>query len=335
MDSYLRLPPNEQRTYCEQAAADLGLPAASIEKDFWVCWILKELFSLPGIGEHLTFKGGTSLSKGWGLIQRFSEDIDIVISRSRLGKADGPERNSAKAWKHYLETLGEKTQDYIVHTLTPNFIDRLTSRLPKGMQWKLIHDRDDLANEAILFHYPPIFPEGGYLRPVVKIEPGARSDTAPTERRPINAFLTPMLKAEPFDVLCVHPKRTFWEKAMLLHEELSRQVDRPPKARLARHYYDLARLIEQGIGDEAMSDTKLFEAVAKHRAVFFRRAKAAHETMRRGAFRLMPSETQRPHWARDYEAMREAMFYGPPPPSFDDILETVEGFERRLNALGD
>ncbi len=334
MDSYLRLPPDEQRTYCEQAAADLGLPAASIEKDFWVCWILKELFSLPGIGAHLTFKGGTSLSKGWGLIQRFSEDIDIVISRSRLGMADGPERNSVKAWKHYLETLGEKTQDFIVDTLTPNFRDRLTSRLPKGMQWKLIHDRDDLANEAILFHYPLVFPEGGYLRPVVKIEPGARSDTAPTERRPIKAFLTPMLKAEFFDVLCVHPKRTFWEKAMLLHEELSRQVDRPPKARLARHYYDLARLIEQGIGDEALSDTPLFEAVAKHRAVFFRKAKASQETMRRGAFRLMPSETQRPHWARDYEAMREAMFYGPPPPSFDDILETVEGFERRLNALG-
>lgn len=331
MDSYLNLPSDEQRIYCEQAAADLGLPAASIEKDFWVCWILKELFSLPGIGEHLTFKGGTSLSKGWGLIQRFSEDIDIVISRSRLGVTDGPERNNAKAWKHYLEMLGERTQDFIVNTLMPNFSERLIGRLPKNMEWKLIHHRDDPANEVILFHYPPIFPEGGYLRPVVRIEPGARSDTAPTERRSIEAFLTVILKAESLEVLCVHPKRTFWEKAMLLHEELCREGDRPPKARLARHYYDLARLIDAGIGDEALLDRSLFDAVANHRAVFFRKTKVARETMWRGTLRLVPSEAQRPHWERDYEAMREVMFYGPPPPSFEDILRTVGEFEHRLN----
>nr|HPO16873.1 nucleotidyl transferase AbiEii/AbiGii toxin family protein [Candidatus Hydrogenedentota bacterium] len=209
MDRYLLLSPEERRVYCEQAAADLGLPAASIEKDFWVCWILKELFSLPGIGEHLTFKGGTSLSKGWGLIQRFSEDIDIVISRSRFGVTNGPERDSAKAWKQYLEMLSEKTRDFIVNVLMSNFRDHLASHLPESMQWKLIHELDDSANEVVLFHYPPIFPEGGYLRPVVRIEPGARSDTVPTERRPIEAFLTGLLKAESFLVRCVHPKRTF------------------------------------------------------------------------------------------------------------------------------
>ena len=120
MESYLRLTPDEQRTYCEQAGADFGLPPASIEKDFWVCWVLKELFSLPGIGNDLTFKGGTSLSKGWGLIQRFSEDIDIVIKRSRLGAGERPEKESSNAWKQYLETLSEKTRDFIGNTLTPN-----------------------------------------------------------------------------------------------------------------------------------------------------------------------------------------------------------------------
>jgi len=118
---------------------------------------------------------------------------------------------------------------------------------------------------------------------------------------------------------------------MLLHEELCRESDRPPKARLARHYYDLARLIEAGIGEEALLDGLLFDAVAKHRAVFFRKSKAIQETMRPGTFRLVPSKSQRPHWERDYEAMRKVMFYGPPPPSFSNILQTVEKFEYRLN----
>jgi len=331
MDRYLRLTPDDQRIYCDQAGARLGLPAASIEKDFWVCWILKELFSLPGIGEHLTFKGGTSLSKGWGLIPRFSEDIDVVIRRSRLGVADGPEKNSATAWKRYLDALSARTRDFIAGVLVPSLNNHLTRRLPKSLEWQLMHLKDDPANEAILFYYPPIFSGGGYLSAVVKIEPGARSDTAPTALRRIEPFLAGLLKTEPFEVLCVHPKRTFWEKAMLLHEELCRDDDRPPKARLARHYYDLARLIDAGVGSEALSDMALFEAVAKHRAVFFRRTKAARESMRRGSFRLVPSEAKRPYWERDYEAMRDVMFYGSPPPSFGDILWTVAQFEQRLN----
>jgi hypothetical protein len=335
LDSYLRLTPDEQRTYCEQAGADLGLPPASIEKDFWVCWVLKELFSLPGIGNDLTFKGGTSLSKGWGLIQRFSEDIDIVIKRSRLGVGERPEKESSKAWKQYLETLSAKTRDFIATTLTPTLKERLSQRLPEGMEWELTHIQDDAANEVILFRYPPVLPEHGYLSPAVKVEPGARSDTAPTERRSINAFLTDLLKGEPFEVLCVHPKRTFLEKAMLLHEELCRNDGRPPKARLARHYYDLARLIDAGVGDQALSDPALFDAVAEHRAVFFRKSEAARKSMQRGTICLVPSDAQRAHWERDYDAMREVMFYGPPPPSFKDILQTVAEFERKLNDVKD
>lgn len=333
LDNYLHLSPEEQRLYCEQAGAELGLPAASIEKDFWVCWILRELFRLPGIGEHLTFKGGTSLSKGWGLIHRFSEDIDIVIDRACLGLPSGPERESGQAWKRYLDTLRDRSRAYIGETLAPVLETNLVRRLPASIEWALDHANEDPSNEALLFSYASHFGGDGYMKPVVKIEPGARSDTAPTESRAITAFLAQYLDGEIFEVRCVHPRRTCWEKAMLLHEELSRpdvQITRP---RLARHYYDLYRLVETGIAQEALGDRTLFEAVRAHRAIFFRRGGSAQSTMHPGSFKLIPPTAQQVAWQRDYDAMRESMFYGPPAPTFDQILATLVSFEEQINAM--
>lgn len=333
MDSYLHLSADDQRIYCEQASATLGLLPSSVEKDFWVCWILRELFSLPEIGGGLTFKGGTSLSKGWALIQRFSEDIDIVMDRTLVGVATEPPAGSRKNLDRYLESLTSGTKVFIRQRLLPELREHLHDRLPPAIRWTLRHSDEDPNNEAILFEYESRFDRGGYVAPVVKIEPGARSDTAPSDIKDIEPFLSPYLEDARFQVRCVHPKRTFWEKAMLLHEELSRQSGAPPKPRLARHYYDLSRLIEAGIGEQALADSNLFDAVAQHRRIFFRRSQAIHDAARPGTFRLSPHADQLQDWQRDYDTMREAMFYGEDPPGFGEILRIVAEFESRLNSL--
>jgi hypothetical protein len=169
---------------------------------------------------------------------------------------------------------------------------------------------------------------------VVKIEPGARSDTDPAATRKIEPFLARYLDDAAFDVRCVHPRRTFWEKAMLLHEELSRQAGLPPKPRLARHYYDLSMLITAGIGEEALADKALFESVLRHRRKFFRRSQLIQDAMVPGTFKLTPDADQLPDWQRDYEAMREVMFYGEEPPQFREVLRVVTQFESKLNSLG-
>jgi hypothetical protein len=132
-------------------------------------------------------------------------------------------------------------------------------------------------------------------------------------------------------VRAVAPERTFWEKAALLHEEAYREGLAVPKARLARHYYDLWRLITQGVAERAALDTDLFDRVAAHRAVFFRRSRDAQQSFKPGSLRLVPAGDRRAQWQRDYEAMRESMFFGEAP-EFDEILAVVRGFEDRFNA---
>jgi len=337
MDAYLHLSPKDQLAACTESGRRLSLQPASIEKDFWVCWTLRELFTLPRSGPLLTFKGGTSLSKGWKLIQRFSEDIDVVMDRDTLGfggdKAPQQPGISNKERDRRLEALRTACQNYIHTVLAPELRGRLESRL-HGFTWNLADDSTDKDGQTLLFQYPTVFSASTYLRPVVKIELGARSDTEPVMQPQIQPYICEALPAVlgdgKFTVRTVAPERTFWEKAMLLHEETFRGGD-GPKVRLARHYYDLYRLIQAGVGDRAAADCGLFDCVAAHRAVFFRKKREAQESLRPGSLRLVPTSEQIPLWKHDYDAMSETMFFGEVP-TFDEILRVVGDFERRFNA---
>jgi predicted nucleotidyltransferase component of viral defense system len=314
----------------------LGLPAISIEKDFWVCWIIHELFALPNISEHLTFKGGTSLSKGWGLIQRFSEDIDIVIDRVFLGCDDksAPETaGSNKERNRRLEKLKVTAQKFVQQTLAVVLERRLQERLSTTQDWRLVVDPGDTDKQTLLFEYTSAFAEANYVRPVVRIELGARSDTEPRGMPGIEPYviqaMKEMFESCQFAVPTVLPKRTFWEKAMLLHEETYRAATSLPKPRLARHYYDLYRLIQAGIADEALADMDLFARVAAHRSVFFRKQKEAQDSLRPGSLRLMPRPEHLSVWKQDYHAMGD-MFFGDVP-DFDTVLVLVGEFEKRFD----
>lgn len=330
-----------RRGVCDEAQAKLGLRAASVEKDFWVCWTLRELFNLPGCGPHLTFKGGTSLSKAWKLIERFSEDIDVVLDRSFLGFGGDKRPETAASNKQRekrLEELKQACQQSIRESLKPGLNERFQKALPKGANWNLLDDEADPDGQTLLFHYPSAYAEAAYIRPVVKIELGARSDTEPCDTPAIQPYLMEafpgLFSTSAFKVRTVTPERTFWEKAMLLHEETFRSSGGGPKARLARHYYDLWCLITKGVASKAVADHELFARVAAHRAVFFRRSKEAQASLRPGALRVIPLPDQLAGWKQDYQSTREDMFFGEVP-SFEEILRVVGDFEKRFNGSAD
>jgi len=336
MDTFLQFSDEQRRRMCEVAGSIIGLDAPSIEKDFWVCFTLRELFALPDSGVHLTFKGGTSLSKCWALIERFSEDIDVVIDREFLGFGGGQGPEAAPSHKkrdERLAALKAACQTYIRDDMAPALARRFSESLPAGLAWKLVQDPADRDGQTLLFEYPRVF-TSPYLRSVVKIELGARSDTEPSATPTIRPYLAEALPGElgesEFSVRALDPKRTFWEKASLLHEETYRTGETGPTARLARHYYDLWCLIRAGVAEAALADLDLFARVAAHRAVFFRKRKEAQESLRPGSLRLLPAIGARADWKRDYEAMREAMFFSEPP-AFDEILAVIGQFQDTFN----
>lgn len=342
MEPFLNLPDERRRALCEEARTRLGLASVSIEKDFWVCWTLRELFGLPGWGPHLTFKGGTSLSKAWDLIDRFSEDIDIVIDRDFLGfggEASPEAAPSKKQRKARLEALKAECQRRIHAELLPTLEARFRQVLPAGLVWSLAPATadEDPDRQTLLFQFPSVLATASdYVRPVVKIEMGARSDTEPAESPVIRPYLADAFPAllGPSDVhvRALAPERTFWEKAMLLHEETYRPAGKARKARLARHYYDLWCLITKGVAAKAVATPGLFERVAAHREVFFNWSWMDYTTLHPGRLRLVPLEAQLPEWRHDYDSMSREMFVGDVP-AFDEILRVVGEFERGFNAL--
>ena len=333
MDKFLSFSADRQRRLCEEAQGRLGLVPASIEKDFWVCWTLRELFSLPEWGEQLTFKGGTSLSKGWQLISRFSEDIDVVINREFLGF--GGETLSNKQQKRLLKECSRR----VLEELQPALARRLGDVIPGGMTWELVPatEAEDPDQQTLLFRYPSLFRDSiTYMNPWVKIELGARSDTEPVEDpilRPYLADAFPDIFGEStFPIRNVAARRTFWEKAMLLHEETFRPTEKRRKPRLSRHYYDLWCLITKGIAAQAMADHDLFDHCARHRQLFFKQSWVDYGTLHQGSLRLIPLPEQLDEWRRDYAAMREEMFFDDPP-GFDTVLTVVHQFEEEFNRL--
>ncbi len=213
------------------------------------------------------------------------------------------------------------------HTLLPTI----------GTKWSLTPaaKEEDDQQQTLLFEYPGVLAgTATYLRRVVKIEMGARSEIEPSESPVLQPYLSEafpdIFVSGRFAIHTVAARRTFWEKAMLLHEETFRPPNKPRKVRLARHYYDLWCLIIKGIAKQAVADRSLFERVAAHRKVFFEQTWMDYSTLHAGSLRLVPPADQIPAWRSDYQAMRDVMFFGKVP-DFDEILQVIGDFARRFN----
>ena len=234
MDKVASLPASQRQELFSETAARMNLLPGLVEKDFWVCWTLQKLFALPEWGERLTFKGGTSLSKGWDLIKRFSEDIDIVIDRGALGFGgdNAPDRAPSKKQTHKrLDGLKKTSQHCVNETLLSLLGNSIVQDMQGTQAWQLHPDTDDPDGQTLLFDYPTVFVDQPvYLPQLVKIEMGARSDIEPTEKIEIQPYLndafSDLIPKLRFPVRAVSRGRTFWEKAMLLHEETFRPPDK-------------------------------------------------------------------------------------------------------------
>ena len=333
-DRYLSLEPRERLELLDAASQQSGLAPAILEKDYWVCKTLDVLFALPELGSHLVFKGGTSLSKVYGLIDRFSEDVDISFHREFLGFGEehDPEAAAGKEQTRRIEALQQACRDCIRERLQPTLREAIAALLGGTEGWSL--EIDPLDAQTLLFHFPQAGGPGlSYIAPSVRIELGARSDHWPSEEREILSYL-----GKAFDpaigkasVRSLAAERTFWEKATLLHAEAHRPIDKPMPARYARHYHDLSRLAESSVAERALADTALRERVVAHKAVYFRSGWARYNLAHPTSFRLLAPESRITALEADHEAMIP-MFFNPPPP-IAEVLNTLATLENRIRNL--
>lgn len=340
MDEFARLASDERQPYFVQAAAQRGLTAQLIEKDFWVCWSLRRLFSLTEFRDHLTFKGGTSLSKVYQAIERFSEDVDVAIERGSLGFGgdNDPEKGaSGKEQQRRIDALSKACQVAIAERMMPQLNEAITASLGGDTSWTLSLDLADADRQSLLFQYPPAISGGlsPYVAPSVKFEFGARSDHFPVE----DVSVTPYVAEEfpdAFPENKVHVRalaaaRTFWEKVTILHMLHHQPSDKSIAPQMSRHYYDVFCLSQGPVLDEALATLNLLDRVAAFKRVYFKAASARYEEARPGTLRLIPGEQMAKQLTRDYEDMRH-MFFSEPPP-FQQILDFLHELETRINEI--
>lgn len=344
MDKVALLPADDRAALFGETGAGRGVADTIIEKDFWVCWTLRRLFGLPkGTTATLVFKGGTSLSKAFGAIRRFSEDIDLSFDRAELGYTGDrdPEMEgiSRKRAARLIDDLVGDVERHIAEKLLPTLRTAIVEQLgePSNGEWTLEIDAGDA--QTVNFHYPTVLPateyEGmAYITPRVKLELGARGDPWPTEEKIIRPYAAndyPDFFEEPdTSVTVLSARRTFWEKATALHAEAHRPADSPTPQYFSRHYYDLAMLLDTDEGKAAATDFELLAQVAKHKATFFRSGWASYDTAQPGTLQLLPNEARMRELRADYRAMAPMMFDESPPP-FDNILAKITAIQETIN----
>lgn len=344
MDKVALLPPTDRAALFSETGAARGVADTIIEKDFWICWTLKRLFALQGDEfATLVFKGGTSLSKAYGAIRRFSEDIDLSFDRADLGYTGerDPEREglSKKKAGRLIENLVADVEHHIAEKLLPALQRAITDQLgePKNGEWSLVIDSHDA--QTVNFQYPAAlevthYAGMTYITPRVKLEFGARGDPWPTEEKIIHPYAAedfPDFFEEPnTNVIVLSARRTFWEKATALHAEAHRPSESPTPQYFSRHYYDLAMLLETEEAKAAATDFVLLAQVAKHKTTFFRSGWASYDTAKPGSLRLVPDEARINDLRADYRDMVPMMF-DERPPGFDDLLAKIKEVQDAIN----
>jgi hypothetical protein len=335
----------ERRDLFVGAADRLRTNEQNIEKDFWVCWTLDALFNeLETGGPRLLFKGGTSLSKGYGLIERFSEDIDITVFREDIGQPatfEELEAMSGKKRNARLEAIKDACQKYIQGPM----LERLSVLMQQTLKnanmnpnrARVEPDPDDPDGQSLLLWYPTATADGNaYIRRAIKIESGAKSALdphAPVIVKPYIADDLPNLDLAVGNVTTVYPSRTFWDKVIILHG-LRRWWDRRGELkgggqRVSRHYYDVYRLLASEIGQKATGDVDMAEDCVRHARMFFNRPDLDLASAIPGSFALTPHDGMLADLRRDYEAM-SGMVFGPIP-TVDAVVAAIVELEQRLN----
>jgi len=315
-----------------ETASIMGIPDAIAEKDFWVCFVLKYLFEKSRLAQHIIFKGGTSLSKVFGIIQRFSEDIDLILDWGMLGVSnDEPwQKRSHTKQDGFNKEVNKRAQVFIKNDFFGTVKDDFERFGIEGLMPDL--DHDDLF--VINIRYPRSFADS-YIRPFVRLEIGPLASWIPHDKytiKPYAAEFFPRQFVDPYcQVISIKAERSFWEKATIIHQEAHRPSDKAPPLRYSRHYYDLFMMSMHKVKDTATADYRLLADVVEFKMRFYPCKWANYENARPGTFRLLPDGSNMKHLKDDYARMRE-MIFGTKP-EFDEIVERLAAMEHEINGM--
>lgn len=326
MDKIAQLSAQDRSALFTETAAKLATTPAITEKDFWVTWVLHRLFADPQLSKLLMFKGGTSLSKAYGLIERFSEDIDLILDWRVLKAAvDDPLAIRSKSKQDRLnQQISEEAQFFIA--------DSLLTRVQAALSGVCVCEISAEDPHVINVSYPASFPDT-YLRPEVRLEIGPLAAWLPHEDRIISSYVANAF-GHLFDrpdctVRVISAERTFWEKATILDHEAHRPEGNVQPLRYSRHYYDLARMAVTPVRERALANMELLSDVVEFKQRFYPRGWARYELAKPGSIKLVPPESVLRVIERDYRAMRN-MIFGEVM-DFSEIMKRLQSLEDEIN----
>lgn len=320
------LPKNELDAILQEVSSAKGLSKAIVEKDLWVCTVLDYLFTKSPWRDHLAFKGGTSLSKAYNLIERFSEDIDLILDWRVIGydKTEPLKEHSANQQDKLNKEILTKTSEFLQTTLIPRIEEDLSRLINRDLQ--IIYEDD-----AVIIGYGNAYADASILH-VIRLEIGALAAWTPTQIATIRPYIAEAYPEQFGDafvkVRTTTPERTFWEKITILHREAFRPETSPLPPRMSRHYYDVYRMAKLGVLDRALQDPDLLDQVVTFKAKFYPQKWAHYELAKLGTLRLVPPDHNLKPLQRDYAAMA-GMIYGERP-EFDELMTETAKIEREL-----
>ncbi len=311
-------------------AAKMGTDPAIVEKDFWVCLTLDYLFHHSKWQSAFAFKGGTSLSKVYNLIERFSEDIDLILDWRVIGYARNEpweERSNTKQQK-FIADSKDRLFKYLANNFLPNFKSDMENLL--GQELHIFITEDDAG--TVNFEYPSLFKDDSILR-IIRLEIGALAAWSPTQKATVTPYIADyypqVFEQKNTEIITTTAARTFWEKATILHQEALRPEGSLIPARYSRHYYDIYCMANSKVKEEALALPELLTQVAEFKQKFYPRGWAKYDLARIGTIKLYPAEHSIPEIKNDYAKMRN-MIYGKYP-DFDEILDSIKKLENEIN----
>jgi predicted nucleotidyltransferase component of viral defense system len=329
----LKLSEKERADIFRQIRVKIGLDEVAAEKDWWVTAVLRALFSLS-YAEHLSFKGGTSLSKCYNLIERFSEDIDIAINREYLGFGENLSKTQIndKLRRATCSFVREKLQFDIAKALENQGIS--TSLFSAKVNITPVTTTDP---EIIKVEYKSLFTVSDYIKRKVIVEVGGRSMHEPLETVKLQSiidktFSNAAFVEKPFGVQTVVPQRTFIEKICLLHEEFAKPQELIRTERMSRHLYDLAQIMNTKVADEALTNKDLYNSVVEQRRIFVGLKGFDYATLATKTINIIPPDSIIDRWKTDYEIMQGTMIYGNSL-SFNKLIDKIKQLNEKINRI--
>ena len=331
MSKLLEISNEELELVIDSTSDRLNMAKAIIEKDLWVCMILNYLFSEFKYKDSIVFKGGTSLSKVYKLIERFSEDIDLALDWKVLGYgAQEPyeDRSNTKQIK-FNEALNNDTKMFLKDELLP-ILQKDFNKILKDKSWYFYIDEVD--GQTICFDYPKSYTDSSILQ-VIRLEIGCLAEPIPVNNRTITTYIEdvhPDVFNEHIEVIAVDSLRTFFEKLTILHREANRINGNYP-TRYSRHFYDVYKMLLTDIKEKSFENIQLLKAVIEFKKKFYTSKWAKYDEILEGKLKLIPAEDGLTIFSEDYDSMKKMLFGEKI--SFDKIIKTLQEYEYDLNEV--